>query len=407
MPITSIIAKSALRGCVVLATLLTAGPQAVHRLPAADRPIDADFEDLFVAGKQTGLDHEMLFGLVDITFAPDGELYVLEERNHRVVVYGPDGAFRRAFGREGQGPGEFQLPMTLAVTAAGEVAVWDFQHAAYLLFTRDGRYLRNVDGGDWQTGPSRDALRAWPDGGVVYLRRVLHQEFDPPEDIDRGDIMHHALDAAGPPDSMLRVHHPRRRGKSVAGTRVLDNGPAFATEARWDVLSDGRLAVSDGVDYRVRLVRPATDVVDLIERPIAPRPTSEADRESMRERVRSAYENPAGAFVTGGGGGSGGVSRTELARRIADALEFADVIPVIRDLRVDFDDRLWIQRYGESYFDGGPIDVVGPDGEYIGTLPPMPMPDAFGPRGLVAWMENGRDVDVERVLVRRLPAALR
>jgi hypothetical protein len=35
------------------------------------------------------------------------------------------------------------------------------------------------------------------------------------------------------------------------------------------------------------------------------------------------------------------------------------------------------------------------------------MPDAFGPGGMAAWMERGNDVTVERVLVRRLPAALR
>ena len=37
----------------------------------------------------------------------------------------------------------------------------------------------------------------------------------------------------------------------------------------------------------------------------------------------------------------------------------------------------------------GAIDVWNPDGRYVGTLPPddPPMPDAFGPDGLAAWIE--------------------
>jgi hypothetical protein len=207
------------------------------------------------------------------------------------------------------------------------------------------------------------------------------------------------------------VHHPRTRSKSVGGSRILDNGPAFAPTTRWDVLSDGRLAVAEGIDYRVRLVDPRAGESAVLERAIAPRPTSDADRQRERERVRHAYENAAGARVgpADGSGARAGRNQpmSEGVRAIVDAVEFAETIPVIRDLRVDAEDRLWIQRHSETFFDDGPIDIVSAAGEYLGTLPPMPMPDAFGPDGTAAWMERGRDVEVERVIVRRLPAALR
>jgi len=383
-----------------------AAPQQSRTLPASDRPIAAGFEDLFTIGRASGAEHELLFGLVDVAFAPDGELYLLEERNHRVEAFGRDGEFLRAFGREGQGPGEFRLPMTLAVTAGDEVAVWDFQNRGYAIFSRAGEYLRNVRWEDWQTGPSRDSLQPWPDGGVVYLQSVLYEDNEPPEQIDRGIIVREPLDAVGGPVELLAVHHPRRRGREVEGTLVLDSGPAFAPTARWGVLSDARLAVADGVEYRVRLVRPGSAEAAVIERPIEPRATSESDREHERERVRLSYENAAGIGSMGGGGG-GGDARSRFARQVADSVEFAAVIPVIRDLRVDFDDRLWIQRQGAVAGDDGPIDIVSASGEYLGTLPAMPLPDAFGPDGMVAWMVNGRDAEVERVVVRRLPPQLR
>ena len=46
----------------------------------------------------------------------------------------------------------------------------------------------------------------------------------------------------------------------------------------------------------------------------------------------------------------------------------------------------------------GVIDVWNPDGRYVGTPPPddPPMPDAFGPDGLAAWVELD-ELDVPRI----------
>lgn len=65
-------------------------------------------------------------------------------------------------------------------------------------------------------------------------------------------------------------------------------------------------------------------------------------------------------------------------------------------------------RRGDELFEDGPIDVLTADGEYIGTHRDgaTKMPDAFGPDGLAAFIELD-DLDVARVVVRRLPAAVR
>jgi hypothetical protein len=248
-------------------------------------------------------------------------------------------------------------------------------------------------------------LRSWPGGGVAYLSSELFRQGDPAAEINRGVIVRAPLGATGALEELLVVHQPRRRSREVAGVLSLTNGPKFVPTAHWDVLPDGRIAVADGVDYTVRLVDPIDGAETRLERPIEPVPVTEADRERERAKRRHEFENPAGSVSFGGGGG-GGVTPRQVDALVA-ALEFADLIPVIRDLRVDADGRLWIQRHGATYDDDGPIDVVTPAGEYLGTLPPMPMPDAFGPDGMVAWMERGRDVDVERVIVRRLPGSMR
>lgn len=54
------------------------------------------------------------------------------------------------------------------------------------------------------------------------------------------------------------------------------------------------------------------------------------------------------------------------------------------------------------------IDVWNPDGRYVGTPPPddRPMPDAFGPDGLAAWVELD-ELDVPTVIVGRFSTSFR
>ncbi len=84
---------------------------------------------------------------------------------------------------------------------------------------------------------------------------------------------------------------------------------------------------------------------------------------------------------------------------------FADEVPVLYRLKVDWEDRIWLQRRGPTGQGDGPTDIVTPDGDYIGTLPPdeLRTPDAFGPDGLLAYIEHD-DMDVSTVRVIRLVA---
>ena len=72
---------------------------------------------------------------------------------------------------------------------------------------------------------------------------------------------------------------------------------------------------------------------------------------------------------------------------------------------MDWEDRIWLERWGPTGDDDGPTDVVTPDGDYIGTLPPdgLRTPDAFGPNGLMAYIERD-EMDVQTVRVVRLVA---
>ena len=62
----------------------------------------------------------------------------------------------------------------------------------------------------------------------------------------------------------------------------------------------------------------------------------------------------------------------------------------------------------EPWDDQGPIDVFGPDRQYVGTFArgTVEMPEAFGPDGLVAYWERD-ELDVPSIVVKRLPEGVR
>ena len=111
----------------------------------------------------------------------------------------------------------------------------------------------------------------------------------------------------------------------------------------------------------------------------------------------------------------------ELAAGMRDMVanaSFMPEVPLVRDLRTTWEGAIWVERWGSDPLvqidmdaeenREGWIDVLAPGGEYVGTfsLEDTPMPDAFGPVGLVAFVETD-DLDVPTIVVKRLPAAVR
>ena len=91
-----------------------------------------------------------------------------------------------------------------------------------------------------------------------------------------------------------------------------------------------------------------------------------------------------------------------------EAMEFFDEIPVVVGLTTSWEGTIWVLHRGDGDTEGNRIDLITSDGRYLGTFPPgsTAMPSAFGPNGLVAFVETD-DLDVPYVAVRRLPEGLR
>lgn len=289
---------------------------------------------------------------------------------------------------------------TAIVGRDGSYIVMGFSHID--LLQHDGGFVRRITLDPMTTGMVI-ANMALPDGRLVA--GAIMRFGDDDEEAAEGRPIHiFPLDGTEPEVlyTAWRLPEEDEDGTSVSGSaetgmRVAwSAGRAFEPFLSYDLLTNGRLALIDSIGYRVKLIGLDGSVTGTIERPIAPLAVDDAIMEAARERYRESMAGDNSSRIT---------SRIQIEREGVEGLTFADEVPVLRRLKVDWEDRIWVQRRGPTGDDDGPTDIVTPDGDYIGTLPPdgLRTPDAFGPGGLLAYIERD-EMDVPTIRVVRLVA---
>ena len=355
-----------------------------------------------------------------VVFDASGNLHVFDPQAHRVVVVDGDGNLLREIGGEGEGPGELGMPWGFEVLRDGRSVIYDFP-VTLQLYDADGGFLDELTVNERRLPGSE--LIGRPDGRLVSrdgmaITRPGQEEIEEPEDPHLRDIDLFALDGAPmevlyrawnlPPteedEEVVSENEEGRREMSFSMNRMR----AFEPGLHVGMLADGRLAVVDSMGYRVKLIGLDGSVVGAVERAILPEPVTVAVREAERARRREAFSGDAGVNVDVAGGLVDAAFAQQLAATAAEQVEsmvFTEVIPVIAGMAVDPEDRIWVERTGPGGAGEGPIDLLTADGEYVGTLPldgPR-VPDAFGPGGLMAYVEAD-ELDVPIVRVVRLVA---
>jgi hypothetical protein len=415
---------------LLLISLLLASPaaaQQVTRLPAQDKPLAGKPVSQFSIGAEDGEDWELLSRVSQVAFDREENLYVLDGGNNRVLVFNPQGKFIRKFGKKGGGPGELMAPVGIAVTTTGEVAVTDLGRPAVSLFKKDGSFIKNLQLGDEFGFPApAQGTYAHPSGGVVVRTMPPMMRGGSP-----GEIAGQTMTNRKSPLTWFTSDNKSTKLFDIPQPditpRVQDSGggagqrqiavriqiPAFTPPTVWGVLPNGAVAVSNDINYKLQIARNSR-VERVIERPLAARKTSEADKSNERERRRKQMATGGGGMVFSTGerrnGGSerrstslgGALPKEEIERSLRE-LAFNDYIPVLSGMYVDPRGRMWVQRTAQRIGAEGPIDLIAADGRYLGTVSGFALPAAVSVSGRAAWVERD-EMDVEKVVVRKLPA---
>jgi hypothetical protein len=412
---------------VPIALLLLGLPVAAQQTVTISQP-PRDLADapstVWSVGKEEGESWELLSRVQGIGFDAQNNVYVLDGANFRVLVFDPNGRYVRQIGTRGDGPGEITFGVGLVMAGDNRVAVADLGRSAFSLFATDGTFEGQISWGEG--GLSATSFQSDGRGGAVARVNPTFR-FGPGQAPGTGPqkamIQRHPLTDGGAFTTLHEFELPAPRVATQGGqgrqeVRVtMMQPPVFAPQVSFAALPTGGIALINGVDYSVRIIDGSGRHVRTIARNERPRAVTERDRSRARERQRQVLAGevpgPAGISVRvengqrsfGFGGPGGAMPREQIEQRIQQ-MEFADTMPVLAAVTADPIGRLWIERMGNPG-EAGPIEIVTMDGAYVGTVRGVPRPVAVNRDGtLGAWIETD-DLGVERVVVRRIPAAWR
>ncbi len=299
-------------------------------------------------GSMEGEGPELFGRIAGLELGAEGEVYVLDSQASEIRVFGRDGAFLRAFGGVGEGPGELRNPAGLALDADETLWVLNWGNARY-------------SGFDPATGEVRREVR----------RRVAFATFPWPGAFESGtrlvDVgLNHdgqpallRLDTAFVPTDTLPLPAPSeeeqiffRRGSTPVAS-VLE---PFAPQPTWAPRPRGGVVLGEGAQYRLHRIGFDGDTSMTMELARERAPTTQAERDS----ALAALEEVAGAL------GGAAPNRRPEARGTK---------PAHGQLFVDDEDRTWVR----SVVAAGSAprwDVFASDGRFLGQVG-IPVPPAM------------------------------
>lgn len=141
-------------------------PKAIKGMPST-----IQFELEVTIGASDDLE-QAFSQLVGFIVADDGRVFALDMQEKKVKIFDASGDFIKAFGKEGQGPGELSMPTGISMNPAGELMVEDAMNRRLSYFTLDGEFLRQVSIAD-KTGLV--SLNIGPDGNMLGREIVLDE----------------------------------------------------------------------------------------------------------------------------------------------------------------------------------------------------------------------------------------
>lgn len=320
---------------------------------------------------ETGAPDE--FGRVSsAALGPDESLYVADMLNSEVRVFGTDGAHRRTFGREGEGPGEFTGLYSVA-WIGGRLLALDYHLGRITEFSGDGEVLgeRRMPGRISGHPSNLRFFHAGPDETYVITWVVAEGRRS------RRFAGHDGGGATG--DTLPFLASPRSAPGEMAceynegwvSFFDIPFGPSFVQHPG----PAGVMYTAVTGDYRIAVTRDG-DTLRVIERTIPAEPVSDEEWETGNQEFRDFMAETPGAVC----------DPPRPAR--------PDAKPFIEDFFLAPDGKLWVEVVRTA---GNRWELFDAEGRLLGSFPVRPRKEeaapAFGPDHLVTIRRDSLDLD--------------
>jgi len=277
-------------------------------------------EELVIGNDTSREDHWFAF-LNAIDADAEGRIYTVDPKSIRIRIFGPDGSLVKAFGRKGQGPGEFGGPGGIVAAPDGAFIVSDVLNGRLSYFDREGAYLKGTPFGTLRIA----GLAVGRDPDIFAIRTQMPQ----------GGSQEWELVKFDPDLKVLRSVH------SISITYKGRAFPLLPDRIFFGLAGDGRLAWMVSNDYAIRVEDASGKPVMRILRDRAARKITEEDKARIIERTFPGGAPP------------------ELQA------EFPENFPAASGLMADEKGRLYVRTYETDGKGGAAVDVFDPEGLYV------------------------------------------
>jgi hypothetical protein len=342
---------------------------------------------------------EYTFGdITSVAIDARGRVLISDSFGSEIKIYDADGRFLGRFGREGDGPGEFNAPRDLTFDVSGRLWIRD-----------DSRITVLQPGGaegDWEVTDTR----RFPGYARFTSRRgrVVGDRYLYPDAYLLGDIERYFYLPLGPdgqsadtvpvPGSGLSRTRQAYYWISEGNGRMVFglNRAPFEPQPSWDVTGAGTVVSGTGGEYRLVETDGAGKVLREFGRPGFPRQTVPHEEwldsvDAVQQRLDS-IPVPLAEI--------NGLSPHIKNRSIPDSL------PSFINVFVDAEDRVWVQRWPSAT--GARFDVYDRSRELVGAVTLSVMlqadPPPFARGEVLVGVLRDVATDVESVAVVRVEA---
>jgi len=250
-------------------------------------------------------------------------IYVLDGRASSVIVFDKEGNHIRNFGREGQGPGEFQRPIDIVVTPDETIMILDRRNNRLSFFSKKGELLKEIS-----TSKIPSLFRIYPDLDGNYTARINLRGQKYIYQIKKLDANLEELSL------IAELEYPRR-------TDVLE---MFSPNLIAVVMKDDKIVLGNWQQYELTIADRTGRKIREITKDHDPVKITDEDKERLIKEL------------------SAGIL---LKRRV----EFPDNYPAFQGLSCDEQGRIFVRTSERAEDKGGYYyDVFDKEGKYISKI---------------------------------------
>lgn len=182
---------------------------------------------------------------VDLTFDIENNIYVCDYMSHNIKVFDSSGKFIKTIGRQGQGPGEFQMPFNLTFVR-DRLVVWELRNRRLSVLMSDGEFVKSIHMSPPEGWPRK--IRPLPKGDFVVERvKTFVGENEKPQECNI-EIFSPKL------EYKKTIYNKKFRENKYITSPIRTNVPQpFPPRVYWDVSPDGKIIIGFSEDYTIEI----------------------------------------------------------------------------------------------------------------------------------------------------------